>query len=562
MNLRNALRAVIPIALVAVAMSAITRNRTPDGAMVDLRKVPPFEVSIAGFTLPGRQEVSIEALGASRGSHWVCNAWVIDARTRNVVWKLGSANMDERKGGLTRFDGTVELPAGEYLVYYAMFARPDDLRSWITRALGSVGFADDFHMTVIGNGKPLSDAELDDMQQAFAASSFVSFTGLREEARERTGFSVAVPTEVEIYAIGEVLDDEGYDYGWLVNTETGEVLWKLDAAESQHAGGAEKNRMERTVLTLEPGSYAAFAVTDGSHDASDWNAAPPFDPDYWGLTIRTMDEESEVEVYDYRPVPLEHAFVTLIGVGDDATLAQGFSLSRSMPVRIRALGEGTGGSMHDYGWILDAATHHPVWIMEYENTEDAGGASKNRLVDDVVTLDAGSYLVYYTSDGSHSFEDWNASPPMEPEVWGITLLPASGGPADGVVEGLDPTSHPSALAALTRIGDDETRSTSFSLNRESEIRVYALGEGSGGSMYDYAWIEEATSGGIVWQMDYQETVHAGGGDKNRMIEGTLTLPAGGYTLKYKSDGSHSFDGWNVTAPFDPLNYGVTIYPNR
>ena len=474
---------------------------------------------------------------------------------------MSAADTESRRGGLAKFEGAVELPAGEYLVYYAMFARPDDLRSWLTRALGSIGFSEDFHITVSGDGAAIPEAELDRIQQLYAASSFVSFTGLDRGARERTGFTVTAPTEVEIYAVGEVMDDEGYDYGWLMNSETGEVLWNLSATDSRHAGGADKNRFDRRTLTLEPGSYAAFAVTDGSHDPSDWNAAPPFDPDYWGLTIRAVGE-AEVEVFAYRPAPLEHAFVSLIGVGDDAVLAQGFSLAQSMPVRIRALGEGIDGSMYDFGWILDAATHQAVWIMNYENTESAGGAGKNRIADDVVVLNPGSYVVYYATDDSHSYEEWNASPPMDEESWGITLLPASGGPAGDAVQGFDPHGDMNAIASLTQVGDDETRSARFSLGDESRVRVYALGEGSGGSMYDYAWIEQAASGKIVWRMEFDETTHAGGGDKNRMFDDVLSLPAGEYVLRYESDGSHSFGDWNVAAPLDPLSYGVTVTPVR
>ena len=77
-------------------------------------------------------------------------------------------------------------------------------------------------------------------------------------------------------------------------------------------------------------------------------------------------------------------------------------------------------------------------------------------------------------------------------------------------------------------------------------------------MYDYAWIEAASSGRTVWRMMHQNTRHAGGAEKNRMVVDLIVLPAGDYVLRYRTDDSHSHDGWNSTAPPDTENYGVTL----
>jgi hypothetical protein len=80
----------------------------------------------------------------------------------------------------------------------------------------------------------------------------------------------------------------------------------------------------------------------------------------------------------------------------------------------------------------------------------------------------------------------------------------------------------------------------------------------GNEMCDYAWIENARTGGTIWRMVYGETMHAGGADKNRAVEGILRLPAGSYVLHYQTDGSHSFNDWNSAPPWDPVHYGVTL----
>ena len=70
--------------------------------------------------------------------------------------------------------------------------------------------------------------------------------------------------------------------------------------------------------------------------------------------------------------------------------------------------------MDDYAWIEEAGTGRVVWEMTYRMTEHAGGAKKNRMFNDTIRLDKGEYVVYYETDGSHSYEDWNASPPTGP----------------------------------------------------------------------------------------------------------------------------------------------------
>ena len=40
--------------------------------------------------------------------------------------------------------------------------------------------------------------------------------------------------------------------------------------------------------------------------------------------------------------------------------------------------------------------------MSYRRTEHAGGAGKNRKINEVITLPKGSYALYYETDSSHS----------------------------------------------------------------------------------------------------------------------------------------------------------------
>ena len=60
--------------------------------------------------------------------------------------------------------------------------------------------------------------------------------------------------------------------------------------------------------------------------------------------------------------------------------------------------------------------------MEYPKTVHAGGAKKNRLFNDIISLDAGSYTLHYETDDSHNFNNWNADKPDEDHYWGIMVL--------------------------------------------------------------------------------------------------------------------------------------------
>ncbi len=96
-------------------------------------------------------------------------------------------------------------------------------------------------------------------------------------------------------------------------------------------------------------------------------------------------------------------------------------MKKPMNLQIYAIGEGRDGEMFDYGWIVEAKTRKKVWEMRYRDTEHAGGSQKNRMFDDVVQLDKGSYLAYFVTDDSHSPYTWNSPPPYDPARWGMTI---------------------------------------------------------------------------------------------------------------------------------------------
>jgi CubicO group peptidase (beta-lactamase class C family) len=114
------------------------------------------------------------------------------------------------------------------------------------------------------------------------------------------------------------------------------------------------------------------------------------------------------------------------------------------------------------------------------------------------------------------------------------------------------------IAQIVKVLDNEDKTLAFSLPSSQDVRVFAIGEGQGGEMFDYGWIEDVDKGSRVWVMQEAKTAPAGGAGKNRKVDEVITLPAGNYKLRYKSDDSHAFDHWNSLPP-DINFWGIAVY---
>jgi hypothetical protein len=198
--------------------------------------------------------------------------------------------------------------------------------------------------------------------------------------------------------------------------------------------------------------------------------------------------------------------------------------------------------------------------MTYENTEHAGGAKKNRVLEKSVYFPAGSYLVFYQTDDSHAYKQWNANQPYKAEAWGIAVYPPAVKNPNEIVSPYSEDDDRKIIAQIIRVGNEENLNANFSINSNTEIRIYAIGEGDRHEMYDYCWIQD-DNGNIVWEMEYRDTKWAGGAKKNRCCNEIIHLNKGKYIVHYTSDDSHSYRRWNTTPPRDQIHWGVTIIKN-
>lgn len=581
----------------AIAVLALASWRAPrlvaQATLADIHDLTPQEHRSAAFVLTSPQALQIEATGAEprrdrdfkdwwgnddERSTWPAAAWILDVRTRAVVWDLRSSQTERSRRGLRRFSGVVRLPAGVYEAHVASYVATSvsysgdfndlislrrDQRKGRVRYGGPYvddGSYREIGMVIRGTGQTAAGPEVDSASRAFSGSTVLSLLGTGPGVSERKAFELARATDIEVYAIGELRKDDAFDYSWIQNADTRRRVWEMAYRHTEAAGGAHKNRMVRDTIRLPAGRYVAYFVSDDSHDPDQWNAVPPFDPTFWGMTLRVADPAARagVRAITWEPVPAQ-TIVSLTGIGDEELRSEGFTLRRPLDVRVYALGEGSNpdGDMDDYAWIVDVSTRRRVWVMRYEDTEAAGGAEKNRLFDGTLRLDAGSYMVYYRSDGSHSFGKWNAAPPAEAAFWGVSIFPAGGRLDSSDVAPYRRTS-PAALVEIVRVKNDRHKREMFTLDQPTTLQVYAIGEASGNQMADYGWIEDAATGETVWEMTYRSTTHAGGAPKNRVFDGTVRLPAGRYVLHYDTDDSHAYGDWNAEPPDDPEGWGIAL----
>ena len=62
-----------------------------------------------------------------------------------------------------------------------------------------------------------------------------------------------------------------------------------------------------------------------------------------------------------------------------------------------------------------------VWQMQGKASSHAGGAAKNQLVEDLVSLMPGKYTLHYKSDAGHAYNNWDSEPPVH-LFWGIIVF--------------------------------------------------------------------------------------------------------------------------------------------
>jgi hypothetical protein len=174
----------------------------------------------------------------------------------------------------------VPLPAGTYLVSYVTddshaygswnASPPNDPAAW-----GITLFAPD--------DESASDAEIVDVKEVDPA--IISLIATGDNTHRKQSMTLTRPYRLRVIAVGEGLEGKMYDYGWIENADSGQIVWSMDYGRTREAGGDPKNRMVDDALDLPPGHYRVHFQTDDSHSFESFNAVPPDRPELWGISL-------------------------------------------------------------------------------------------------------------------------------------------------------------------------------------------------------------------------------------------------------------------------------------
>lgn len=506
-------------------------------------------------------------------SNYTCYGWIIDSKTREVIWhSLEDVGTDE--DGVYRFDDDVFFKAGDYEIYYTGIRGNFNNNYSFGDLLGDIFGSkkkrnyrknkDKLKIRIEGNEDIFQIRDLDEMIDKYAGNSIISINRSGDDESYKKRFNLKKATDIRVYFLGEGRNREFFDYAWIYDLDKRKKAWSVDFRDADHAGGARKNLMVDDTFTLPAGNYELHYVSDDTHSFDEWNELPPSDPYFYGVTLWPVKKRDLANIGEVKLTNLVKPVIELNKIGDNELVDAGFQIKKESDIRILCVGEqGYSRDMVDYGWIIDADTKEIVWEMKREDTEYAGGAKKNRMIDEVFTIDPGNYIVYFVTDDSHSYRRWNDTRPYEPENWGITIWPDKKSDYKNIKK-FNPEDYKSdkVLVEILRVRSDKYLSKKFNLDKTTDVRIIAIGEGERREMFDYAWIENLDNGRIVWEMTYRKTDHAGGGKKNRIFNGVITLKKGHYKVFYESDDTHAYRDWNVSPPRNPESYGVTILKEK
>lgn len=565
-------------ASVACVLASAPASRAADFVRIDHMEVEELESEFFALDEALTVRVHCEGAGDARDREMFAYGWILDLRTREIVWSLSHENTENGPGQNLVFDGDLRLPAGEYGAYFAPFTRRYKVirllgkeigRIWIDTKRRQPRYLRRWHLRLSVE----RDRDLDSIRELYPPVRVkdplrvVELIRNGDDEFESQGFTLPERMQITVYCQGEYMESSTgvVDIGWITNADTRRRVWELSPDNFKHGGGSFKNKVAKETITLAAGNYIASYATDGSHSWEEWNDTPPHDPDGWGMIVwaRSQADAERIQPYFEQRDP-NRVVVSLIRQRDGAYVSQGFTLDRAAKLRVYAIGE-YDRSEHvfaDYGWIEEFGTGATVWRMTHRNTRHAGGASKNRAADEVIELPAGDFVAYYTTDDSHAYRMWNAEPPHDPTHWGIDIMST-----DPDLRAQDVTlfdavqraeSEHTYVVRIVRVGNNEHQSERFTLDRPMRVRIVAIGEGTGGQMYDFGWIEEADTGTWVWEMTLRKTRHAGGAQKNRIFDRVVLLDAGEYVAHFVTDSSHAWNSWNDAHPREPNSWGITI----
>lgn len=393
-----------------------------------------------------------------------------------------------------------------------------------------------------------------------APDGLVSLVGIGAEAVRVEGFELDTPSLVRINAVGSVEDgdrDRPAAYGWILRTDTRELVWTQDAQTAQ----LDNTRMvSEDSLMLAAGAYEAYFASFGSTERSRSGRGPlgirahwSNDSKYWQFVVSAQADAG-------RAIPFKadswdaDALWSTGAVGNRTTRSVRLRVARGSEVRLYSVAELCPRGC-DKAAIVRIGGTAPIWEMTPENTREAGGFERNRMFDGYLMLEEGLYEATFSTNRTHAAESWTANPPFDPSAWGLRIW----GDPEAIAE-FDPWMGPEPAVSFTEVGNDQDLEAVIEVLEPVSVVVVSTGEvGTGESVYDYGWLESASLERL-WEMTVRASKAAGGDKTNRVETAFLDLEPGTYRVRYVSDGSHAFGDWRRNEPQVPSRWGISVFP--
>lgn len=562
-SLRTLLFVLVVLAAGLVGWRIASGPDTPAGP-AGLRDLRTFRLYSQTVTLAAPARVAVEAVGSVGATDTLeATAWLLDNAAHEPVWTMDAKRGKRLTGTLVRNVDTLDLKAGTYTLYFSTYGTSRQDRGLagriFSRAAQWRNDADRWYATLTPlGGAHLAterhelnsevDGRLADRSSDTGTDSTVLWRVRTSDEERTTTFLVADSAVLRLDVLGvrglslKALDDEG------------ETVWQLDpSALRPEPSGYVRGSVR---VPLAAGTYRLVFDPDGQ-GPGDWNRHPPRDPEAWGLTAAL--ERGRVTRFD--PFTSLTPAVQIRADRGNGRWTVPFEVLRETKVVVAAMGEITSqDNAYDTGGLY-RADGSTVWQLDYDNSDEAGGQSKNRQAVRTLTLAPGRYEARFRTDDSHHPGSWNSdsSAPEHPERWGLAVFPFN--PSDLRVEAATTGDGPSAsqaptspaptgdvLAAIENVRNDDDEEARFVLSEAGMVQIRAAAEAGG----DDVWITNA-QGATVWTIESVEAK-----DGWRIAAAPLELPAGEYTAHVRADGSRAAVTFADETGRPRSEYGIRI----
>ena len=341
-------------------------------------------------TEPAR--VGVSALVEAADGVLADSAYVVRLGTRDTVWTVQPGQTAWAGGSLKNrlAEGDLALAPGLYQAVYVS-DRDHAYGSWTANPPWAPWR---WGMEVRGGAavRPLDPSALD-----LPEIASVRCPG-PDETTERV-FTLDVPIDALVVAVGEVVDGTRYDWGGL-DRQRGDgwdEVWEMGRRGLEPAGGSRKNRRAAAPLALDAGTYRLRYETDGSHDCGrGYNGDGGPDGDLWGIALYALDPgfDAASVARPAPPVGGSTVLAEIVPSDGDVDLTRPFTLSAEAEVDVVGEDVSLGGTPIGSSWITNEQGDR-VWESTSDRTEPAGGTQFVQRYRDTVRLPAGLYVLHY-----------------------------------------------------------------------------------------------------------------------------------------------------------------------